>query len=225
MIRALWNIISTLAVANLLAVTGFVLWLQSSDRLDVDRVEAIRDILSETRSAEQARLEETAKNDEAEQARIKAEKDAQLPPITAYDRLALSEESDEVTRQRLERMRREVEDLQRTIRADSARLAESRSEFEAEKKAFEDMRDQLVAFEGDAQFKKTVALYETLRPAQARDLMQQLIDQGQTAQAVAYLNKMQPRTAAKIIAQFEDPALAAELLERLRTYGLRAEAP
>jgi hypothetical protein len=45
------------------------------------------------------------------------------------------------------------------------------------------------------------------------------VDNTGTDQVVAYLNAMEDRTRTKIITEFQkqDPALAAELLERLRT--------
>ena len=52
----------------------------------------------------------------------------------------------------------------------------------------------------------------------------QIIEQGAPEQATAYLNAMQTRTASKILAQIGDAALAADLLERLRVYGLEARA-
>ena len=85
-------------------------------------------------------------------------------------------------------------------------------------------RDQIAAIEGDAQFKKTVTLLESVPPARASEMLLQIIEQGAPEQATAYLNAMQTRTASKILAQIGDPTLAADLLERLRVYGLEARA-
>jgi len=224
MMRALWTVITTVALANLLAVGGFVGWLVASDRLGLDRLEEIREMLSETRQAEEARLEE----ERIEQERIETEEEAAqreaLPPLTAGDRLLLTSESAEATRQRLERMRREIEDLQRTIRAEADRLDERTGAFEQERAAFNAMRDQIAAVEGDEQFKKTVTLLEGLPPARASEMLLEIVDQGEPEQAIAYLDALQSRTASKILAAIDDPAMAAELLERLRVYGLEARA-
>jgi len=224
MMRALWTVITTVALANLLAVGGFVGWLVASDRLGLDRLEEIREMLSETRQAEEARLEE----ERIEQERIETEEEAAqreaLPPLTAGDRLLLTSESAEATRQRLERMRREIEDLQRTIRAEADRLDERTSAFEQERAAFNAMRDQIAAVEGDEQFKKTVTLLEGLPPARASEMLLEIVDQGEPEQAIAYLDALQTRTASKILAAIDDPAMAADLLERLRVYGLEARA-
>lgn len=224
MMRALWTIVTTVALANLLAIGGFVGWLVASDRLGLERLEEIREMLSETRQAEEARLEE----ERLEQERIEAEEEAArreaLPPLTAGDRLLLTSESAEATRQRLERMRREIEDLQRTIRAEADRLDERTSAFEEERDAFYAMRDRIAAIEGDEQFKKTVTLLEGLQPTRASEMLLELVEQGEPEQAIAYLDALQSRTASKILAAIDDPAVAADLLERLRVYGLEARA-
>jgi hypothetical protein len=220
MIRSLWMIISTIALANLLALGGFLFWLHSSDRLDMDRLERIREILSETRAAEQTRLDATAEQERTEELRQREEAAAALPPLTSSERLFLNDESDLIARQRIERMRREIEDLQRTLRTESARLDEREQEVQARRDEFLAMREQIARIEGDQQFKKTVNLLETMRPNQAQGMLQTLIDAGDVEQVVAYLNAMQPRTASRIVALFPDPVVAADLLERLRTYGL-----
>lgn len=224
MIKALWTIITTVVLANLLALGGFVGWLASTDRLDMERLESIRELLSETREAREARLEEEALEQERLEQEAEAARRAALPPLTAGDRLLLAEESEEAARQRLERLRREVEDLQRTIRAEAASLDERTEAFEAERRAFNEMRERLEAIEGDEQFQKTVTLLEGLQPARASEMLLELINQGDPEQATAYLNAMQSRNASKILAAIPDPAVAADLLERLRVYGLEARA-
>jgi len=224
MIKALWTIITIVALANLLALGGFVGWLASTDRLDMERLESIRELLSETREAREARLEEEALEAERREQEAEAARRAALPPLTAGDRLLLAEESEEAARQRLERLRREVEDLQRTIRAEAASLDERTDAFEAERRDFNEMRRRLEAIEGDEQFQKTVTLLEGLQPQRASQMLLELVDQGDPEQATAYLNAMQSRNASKILAAIPDPALAADLLERLRVYGLEARA-
>jgi light-regulated signal transduction histidine kinase (bacteriophytochrome) len=223
--RTLWNILSTIAVANLLALVGFVSWLVVTDRLTSDRVEIFRSTLSETVQAEQVRLDQEADDVRIAADEAEAEMKAQLPPISAADRLLLNDESEELARQRLQRVHREVTDLQRTLRDESAQVALERAALDLRKTDFEAMRQRIAQIEGDAQFTKTVKLYESLKPDNARDLFQQLIDKKQTAQVVAYLNAMQQRAASKIIASFEDPNVAAGLLESIRVYGLEARTP
>jgi len=53
--RSLRTIITTLAIADILALAGFVGWLKMSDRLDMDRLEQVRSLFAETRAQQQAR--------------------------------------------------------------------------------------------------------------------------------------------------------------------------
>ena len=87
--RTAWNIITLVALANLIAIVGFVWWLHFSGRLDMDRVEAVRTMLSETIS-EQTTREQTEEAQAAQEA-ADAEMEAKLDgsPVTAQEQLAL----------------------------------------------------------------------------------------------------------------------------------------
>ncbi len=225
MIRGLWTILSVLAIANLLALLAFVGWLVSSERLDLDRFNELRETLSETIPAREARLEEEARDARLEAAEAEEERRALIPPLTAADKLRNNAIAEEVDRQRLERLSREVRDLRRTIDRERSQLDERVEQFEIEKADFERMRNRIREIEGEDQFRKAVTNLQAQRPEKARDILQALIDGGEVDQAVAYLNAMGDRQAAKIIGAFEDAALAADLLERLRTRGTETRAP
>ncbi len=223
-VRTLMTVLVSLAVANFLAIGGFVGWLAASDRLDLDRLERIREMLSETRGEEQERLDierreaERRAEEEAESAR------SALPPLNAGELLDALREHEEAARLRVARMEREAEDLRRALRREREELDQRITAFEEEKAAFDAMRRRLVEAEGDTQFQQAVALYEALPAAKAQEMLQTLIDEGKTDQVVDYLNAMDTRTARKIVERFEDPAVAADLLERLRVRGLQASA-
>lgn len=222
--KSIWIIVSTLALANLLALLGLGAWLKATDRLSMDRIRAVREVFAQT-TTDEATAEGAL---EAEAQRSQAEADEQAkqasPPLSAEGALNADDLETEKARQHVERLRREVADLQRSLLRERAALDDGWAQFRAEKQAFEEMRVRLAALEGGEQFERTLRLYEALKPKQAQDLLQQLIDAGDTEQAVSYLNAMQTRTASRIIAEFEDPAVAADLLERLRTRGLEARA-
>ena len=46
--KTLWNVLAFMAVVNLLAMAGFVGWLWQSQRLSVDRLEQVRELLKLT---------------------------------------------------------------------------------------------------------------------------------------------------------------------------------
>ncbi len=225
--KALWTILSTLALANLLALIGLVAWLSTSDRLDMGRVHDIRQILS--RTITDVRLEQ---EQEAQQAAAQAAIDAEqskvgTPPVTATDIVNLKVQAGQVEQERLNRLRSEVDAMQATLRrqtddldAKIARLAKLQADWDAE-------RARIAATEGDEQFQKTLTTYSQLKPEQARASLQQLIDANETDQVVSYLNGMADRIRTQLVDEFikTDPTLAASLLERLRTRGVEPRGP
>ena len=93
MIRTIWTVVTTLALANLLAIAGFGLWLGVSGRLSEDRVERLRVMFQDTVAEEGERLEAEAEEAKQAEAALLDAANAKLPPISAEDRLALAAES------------------------------------------------------------------------------------------------------------------------------------
>lgn len=223
--KGLWIIISTIALANFLAMAGLIGWLQMTDRLDATRINEVRALFAETltekenAAAAQKAAEEEAAKKEAEAIR------AGTPPLSAAEAMVSERVQGEQQRQHVERLRREVEDLQRSLARERDELDEEWKRLRAEQDAFQVMRQRLAELEGSEQFERALRLYESLKPDQTQALLQQLIDEGNIEQVVSYLDAMQTRTASKVLAEFKDPAVAAGLLERLRTRGLEARVP
>ncbi|MEM8835409.1 MAG: hypothetical protein AAGD00_06275 [Planctomycetota bacterium] len=226
MLRALWAIISVLAVANLLAILGFAGWLTASGRLDPDRVERLRVMLAETTDEERDRLD-----DEVTQAVEQAELDKAAArvgtlPLPAEDRIRTGDRIEEVARQRYQRLERETNDLFASLRRERQELDQIREEFQAERDAWQAMREAVEARQSSEQFQKAVSLLGSVKADQAKAMLTSIITGGDVDQAVAYVNAMEPRAASKVLASFEkdDPNLAAELLERVRLLGTESVA-
>ncbi|MCB9846175.1 MAG: hypothetical protein H6811_09345 [Phycisphaeraceae bacterium] len=247
--RRLWTILSIAAVANLLALAAFVGWLVGTQRLNVDRVREIRLMLTESLPAQAQR--EQSEREAAEWAAEPAAPPVEGMARSSEDLVEARRDLSEVDRQRLERLRREVQDLQRELSRREATLQEQRQEFELRAEAFREERARVQAVDGSAQFKKSVRLLEGLVPARGAAVLRALMsgsedplgegdDAGDGAEnvaqqdphkmvtgkdrAVSYLNAMQERPRLKVISELakDEPELAAELLERLRTRGLAA---
>lgn len=233
--KKIWTMISVMAVANMLALMGFVGWLQATDRLDLQRVRDMRSLYTETLTEqldrEQLEADQLAEAEKAKE--LAAEEALGGEPIDSADWLRINWELREQNSERLERLRRDVEDLKRTLADARAKLNADIEAFEKMKEAFDAERDRIARIEGDVQFKKAVSTYATLKPAAAVRMMIQMMGQTPadgtdgTVQVVSYLNAMDERKRSSIIGEFEktDPALAADLLERLRNYGLGARGP
>lgn len=234
--RTLWNILSVIAIANLLALVGFIGWLRVSDRMSIERVRDLREVVAETLSDKHSR-EAAAKAADAAAAQAAADKAKNdTEPVRAADVLRIKLEAGEADQERLNKWRREVEDLKASLQRDLDRLDAARKALQDEQVAFDARKKQIAELEGSQMFKKALATYEGLKPAVAASLLMQLLrpgggtgtlDNAGADQAVAYLNAMEDRTRTKIIAEFQktDPGLAAELLERLRTRATLAAGP
>jgi flagellar motility protein MotE (MotC chaperone) len=228
MVRSLWTVITVLALTNLLAIAGFVGWLHTSGRINRDRIERVRQVFATTVAQDEAGAQQGEMD--AQLAAAAAEEAAKVgtPPLTAEQRLEAGLARDETSSQHAQRVQRETADLIATLLRERAELDRLRAEFDKQVKDFDEMRARIAKEEGTEQFAKTVALYQSLKADQAKAMMQSLIRGGGTDQVVSYLNALPPRTASKIIAEFEkgDSALAADLLERLRMRGNAvAESP
>lgn len=224
--RTLWQTVSFIAVVNLLALAILIGWLYSSGRLNRDRVLEVRELLAPTIAEAQSAAEAEAA--EAEAARAVAEEAARRanPPLASEAHLATVADYQRANLQAEQRMADQAAQLRSDLEAQMALLERDREAFEAEKTAWRESIQEEHDRRADEQFRKTVSLYESVKPALAKDWMMNLIEQGDGDQVVAYLNAMQTRPAKKILEQFKSEAdgeLAAQLLEDLRTLGLNAE--
>ena len=81
-----------------------------------------------------------------------------------------------------------------------------------------ELEDRLVKIEelesGNVQ--KMAEMINTMEAASAAKILQQLADTGKMETAVKLLGMMKERQAAKVLAEMSDPALAAQLLEKLK---------
>ena len=233
--KTIWRVVSVMAFANLLALMAFGGWLRFSDRFDMARVRSVREVFTETLTDEHARLEREEKDRVEEQrlADLAALEAAGGDPISAANRIRMQDELDEEGTAKLARMQREMTVLRRMLAEEQQRLDAGIASLKAEREAFNAERDRIRQIEGDGQFKIAVGAFSEIKSSTAKDMLKEIMS-GTTvdgndgmSQVVSYLNAMDDDVRAKIIEEFakEGPALAANLLERLRTYGLLAQVP
>ncbi len=224
--KGLFTAAAILAIVHLLAVLGFLGWFVGTGRLDDRRMGELSAMLAETTVARDAREADEAAQTEAE-ARAAAEALGTVP-LTAEQQIDRKLSLSEADRQVIQRMRREVEDLRRALRAERDLLDEERGRFIADKDAFEAERAKIIETEGQEQFQQVLTTLKTMKSDLAHELLSNTITQQPEGEELvtAYLDNLPPRNRAKILDEFntEDPALAARLLERLRTRGVIAAA-
>lgn len=265
--KSIWTALCVVALANLIAIFGFIGWLHVSGRLDIERVRRVREIISEPILAEQARLSQAEQDSKAESDAKAAEARRTLPGVSAEEDMAMRSQMRELAAHASARLHRESEDIRRAIAAEMDRLARERAALAAERQAFQQETTRRQDTASALQFRKAVGVLEGLKAPQAKLALSQLIKPGNSAapgapgvvgnagnagatvapvsltpsaapvlpgplpataqegkaQVIAYLNAMQDRVRTKIMDEFlkDDPALAAELLEGLRTIGSR----
>ncbi len=240
MLRTFWNIVSIMAVANLLALFGFFSWLVITDRITPERLGQIRTLIADGEILSTETFKTAADADDEQEPAEPA------IAVSSVDRLVLRLEQSEIDRQRRERLRRETNDLQRAHQAERRILDEEWAKVRRDREEFEAEMDRVRSIDGSAQFRKAVKTIEGLPPRQARDALLAMIA-GQDlpglppmqdgladadlapdgmARAVSYLNAMGERQRIGVMEEIvkQDPALAAVLLESLRVRGVEARA-
>ena len=221
----MWTILVTLAIANLLGFIVFATWLMGSGRLSEGRIVELRELFSTTVAVQEASEEKAAREAEAQAAAQAARDAVGTPPISARGREVFEEEMARVVENQASRTLREAQDRQDTLFKWQRDLERREEAFRAEKLAYEAMRAEIMAREGDEQFRKTLKVYEGMPPNEVADLFAEMVRSGDEDEVVSYLDAMKPRIAADIMSsvQGNDVALATRLLGLLREHGLMAD--
>ncbi len=208
-------------IINLLAVFAGAGWLFSSGRVDKARILRMTELFVEPVEVEQAKLK-------AEQAKIEKELAEQEKPLPALalnteERNKVRVEMTQIDRQRLERMKREVKNLQATLRREHQLVEQDRLALEQEKEAFEQMRQRLAGLEGGKQFQKSLASIAGMKPKDAKTILSTLLNDEKTEEVITYLSSMDDRVRTAIMTEFikaGEEELAANLLESIRLRGI-----
>jgi flagellar motility protein MotE (MotC chaperone) len=89
----------------------------------------------------------------------------------------------------------------------------------------EDLRKKKVEFEAGEKknIEKIAAMYDAMAPEAAAPILKQMADNGRLDMAAKILVQMKERNAARVLEAVGDPALALQILEKMR--GIRAANP
>jgi hypothetical protein len=219
----LWNVVTFLAVVNLLALLIIVAWLWQTGRLTRGRIDDIRSVLSRPESESAAAASRSVGEAEIERVRALEERRKDFPPVdsaTQIRQIALVQQQREQATRRLSDERAM---LSLQLSQATARMEANIAEFERQRSAWLTHRSGDATRKIDEQFLQAVRQIEQLPPKQAKGIIQRLVTDNNASQAVAYLDAMSPRSASRVLREFKSDAeivLATSLLEQLRTYGL-----
>lgn len=214
-----------LILIHLILAVGFVGWLQASNRIDGERVQAVVEMFKPTLAeVDQLKAEAEKAEAEAQAARdqlMRLESVAKGPQ-TLEDRLTMNFEADEFDLHRLERLNAETEAIRRRLDQDKQLIAKELAELQARQEAFDELVERRTASMRDEDFNRAVKTLEQIPANQAKGMIQQYIAAGKMNDAVDYLAAMQLRKSAGILKAFkseEEIPQAALILEELRNRG------
>jgi hypothetical protein len=238
--KKIWNIVAVLAIANLLAIGGFVGWLAATDRLNMDRLRLLRETLKPT-VAEQNAMEAKA----TVEAEVKAKAAAEAArrggvPESSGQKIEDRRQTQDLLDQQLVRMKEEARQLKEQIQSKQQELDRQSATLEAARREFDQRQAEWKQLSQDEQFQQAVGVLEAQKPADAAKVLTAILDTPPLPQnadnaaparnkrdiVIRYLAAMADRTRAKIMAEFikTDEKLAADLLEDLRKRGAETTA-
>ena len=217
--KKLIKAVMVVAILNLLAVLAGAGWVFASGRVDKQRVTEMVGMFEETTAGRDSRI----KKEEAEAAALAFE-DTSLPELAmnADELNDVRLQMTQIDRARLERMQREIKDLQDTLKRERALLASERVDFEDQRDAFGAMRDRLKEIEGSEQFSKSLDVLKESKAKDSMSMLSVLITQGKREQVVTYLSALSKGIRTEVVAEFikaGEEQLAAGLRESIRMRG------
>src|SRR5437870_2751170 len=109
--KTAWLIISTLAIANVLAAGAFIGWLGATHRLSLERIDGVKHVFARTVAQEdQERADAAAEAVETNEAALKAAKPA-IAPVGSAERIAAQQVGERIELQELIRRESEIKAL------------------------------------------------------------------------------------------------------------------
>lgn len=220
--RTLLTAFILVVTVNLLAAAGMVGWLGASGRLSKDRVHAAVEVFRPTIQAQQE-AEDVAAAEQAEREQV-AETALRMEqvaggPMTPEQVLASINEVDAYYEQLIKRREVEVRAIQDQLDTTRRLVDEQFAQLQQEREAFQQLQQKWLDENSDADFRQAVAMLEGVPARQAKQILQELLEQGDEDQVVAYLAAMQTRMANKVLKEFKAPeevVQAARLIEQVR---------
>jgi len=220
--RTLVTAFTLVVVVNLIAAAAFAGWLGASGRLSKERVQQTVDTYRVTVAAQQeqdAEVQQALEEQEAREEQALRMEQVAGGPLTPEQVLDSLHEVDAYYDQIIKRREAEVAAMQQQIDTTRRLVDERFAQLESEREAFAALRDRWVEQSRDEDFQQAVSMLEGVPPKQAKMILQELLDQGEEDQVVAYLAAMDPRKANGVLKEFKQPAevvQAARLIEQVR---------
>jgi hypothetical protein len=229
-VRSLFAAILLLVTVHVLAAVGLVGWLRYSGRLDRQRVRQVIAIFTPTIAQEQARLEQQEQDTQGSRTaelRLAELEEIGRGPRTVGDRLTADQQQRELAMRKMERLEDDIRALTRNLELTRKSVATEREALDMDRKAFDEFRQEEQARRQSENFQAAVRTYQSLKPKQAKAMLQVLLTTGRQGDVVDYLAAMQLRSRTAILNEFRgdvEAAQAAMLVQQLRDRGIQVES-
>lgn len=215
-----WNIVSFVAIVNLLTILMIILWMWQTDRLNEERLSALRTWIVSPPAVDASVDEQVAGG------QIADERDPMLG-LSSQQRLEWLEHWKMQSEQRLQSLVDEAERRSLEVQSRLTDLEIQRTQLAARERALEERTQAQNAQRNDEAFQRAVGLYESARPSVAKAWLLSLIEEGRMERAVEYLAAMDSRSASKLLQTFDtgnEIRLAKQLLENMSGAASSASA-
>ncbi len=205
-LKQLYGLFALVAIANLLMLIGFGVYLGASGKLNAERLEQIAKILrgGQLRPAAARAVSMPAPAPVA----------VSQPTVTSV-RNKVTLEQQLGSMEILQREKRMLADVLVRVKDGQVKLVEDRQQFEAQREALRRQVQQHDKATAEQGFSKSLALYSRMASRQVKeDFMKMKVDI-----AVRYLKQMPEYTARKILNEFrtsQEKARRREILEKMR---------
>jgi flagellar motility protein MotE (MotC chaperone) len=221
---------------------GLSLWLQSSKTIETSLESKEKEKEAAKKKKDEAAHDAEAHEKPKASAKPPEKSDpkplALTPPAPTNDAVAQRSRQMELALQDLRTEREAWEKLSRQViveakavqsRADDvdAKTLDANKIQEANAKAVADLKKTQLEIEANEKknLDRIATLSDSMPADTAAKVLQQLADGGKMDTAVKVLAQMKERQAARVLAEMPDPALAAQLIDKMRTLKKPAPTP
>lgn len=197
--KKILRLIAYILALNFLALGGAVQYLWRSGRLDRVKAIQIKDILfSTTQPTTQPEAATQPSDANASQLDALLQKAVGGTPEEQVESL---QRSFDARMAQVDLRERQLADQQREVDLGRQRLEADKAALDAQRTALAAAQTTAAAEANDQGFQDTLTLYQTMTPAQVKEIFANLKDDV----VMRYLEAMPPKSAAKIIKQFKTP--------------------
>jgi hypothetical protein len=203
-LKKLYNVVAILAIVNMAALALLLAYLWVGGVITRDRVERVRDALLAESPSEQVPTTQATTSRPAAQA--------------SSEKIEQSEDLEEILIRRLDRQRRELEDLLQLTDAARHKLLRDREAFEQGKDRWEQRRKQWEKQQHLDGFKRMLTYLEGVDPKVAKGILRQKKDPD-VARILAAMNERKGKAIIEECVSAEDREWIGRVLQAIERGG------